>query len=79
MSHGARERTPADRDHCGRHKIVIIAAGTIRPTSFATAFWKQEPFVDSAGFDESVVQLSAKSPIDGVLNRVTEIPVRIHR
>src|SRR5882762_6762432 len=39
MSHRARERTPADRDHCGWHKIVIIAAGTMRPISFATPFW----------------------------------------
>jgi hypothetical protein len=29
MSHHARERTPADRDHCGWHKNVIIAAGTL--------------------------------------------------
>src|SRR5258708_27499346 len=36
----ARERTPADRDHCGLHKIVIIAAGAIRPISFTARFWK---------------------------------------
>ena len=39
MSHRERERTPADRDRCGWHKIVIIAAGTMRPISFATPFW----------------------------------------
>jgi hypothetical protein len=46
MSH-RRERTPAERDHCGQHKIVIIAAGTMRSILFATALWKQEPFVES--------------------------------
>jgi hypothetical protein len=50
MSHRARERTPADRDRCGWHKIVIrdrcgwhkiviVAAGTMRPISIATPFW----------------------------------------
>ena len=49
-SHRARERTPADRDRCGWHKIVIrdrcgwhkiviVAAGTMRPISIATPFW----------------------------------------
>ena len=59
--------------HCGRHKIVIIAAGTIRPISFATASWKQEPFVESY-WARRVRRSTLREVADRcVLNRVTEI------
>jgi hypothetical protein len=62
MSHRARERTPADRDHCGWHKIVIIAAGTMRPISFATPFRTLGTVSEIAtGIDERVAKLSARN------------------
>src|SRR5258707_9923396 len=61
MSHRARERTPADRDHCGRHKIVIIASGTMMPISFA-AFWTLGTVSEIAtGIDERAAKLFARN------------------
>jgi hypothetical protein len=65
---GHRDRTPAERDHCGRHKIVIIAAGTMRQISFATALWKQDHWA------RRVRRSTLREVIDRcVLNRFTEI------
>src|SRR5258706_1755167 len=63
VSHASpRERTPADRDHCGRHKIVIIASGTMRPISFATAFWTLRTVSQIAtGIDERAAKLFARN------------------